>query len=475
MKQSYPESIAPARPFAGPARITVPSVVGGPAGKPFLWRIGVLGERPVRITVTGLPEGLRAEGNVVSGTARESGRSLVTVRAENALGTDEKPVTLELGEGKALLTPLMGFTTWNAAASAVSDAFVRKSAALLVSTGLAEYGYAYVNVDSGWQGTYLPGTDVIAPNGKFPDMAALTAYIHSLGFKCGIYSTPMLTAWGCPKEMESIPGCTRGEPDDRFAMTNGGIGKERLERPNAAQWSRWGFDYLKYDFAPTEPVNAAPMLKALREQDRDFAFCTTVSCSPVYAAWWKKYVNSWRDNGDTVDSWPNTRDRLAGCEAWAEHVVPGHFYDLDMLAVGPMAWNDGKSRFTPAEALFTVTLHTFFPSPVQLSCRLDALSDFELALLGNEEVLAINQDAKCEYPRPVGENASPLKHYERTLEDGSKAAAFFNVGDAAEVLTLPAAGARIRDVWRKEDLTPSETLTLEVEAHGARLLRIFEK
>lgn len=63
--------------------------------------------------------------------------------------------------------------------------------------------------------------------------------------KCGIYSTPMLRAWGCPVELESIPSCTQGEPDELFSERNKGIGVIRKERNNVLQWTEWGFDYLK--------------------------------------------------------------------------------------------------------------------------------------------------------------------------------------------------------------------------------------
>jgi alpha-glucosidase (family GH31 glycosyl hydrolase) len=66
----------------------------------------------------------------------------------------------------------------------------------MVESGIAEYGYSYVNLDSGWQHEYGGEFDAIMPNFKFPDMKEMTDRIHALGFKCGIYSTPMLNAWG---------------------------------------------------------------------------------------------------------------------------------------------------------------------------------------------------------------------------------------------------------------------------------------
>ena len=127
----------------------------------------------------------------------------------------------------------------------------------MLSLGICEYGYSYINIDSGWQGKYGGKHDAIMPNHKFNDMKGFCDKIHSHGLKCGIYSTPMLNAFGCSMDHPLVPpGCTCGEPDDRFADERGGIGKIRKEKNNAIQWADWGFDYLKYDWRPSDPYNA---------------------------------------------------------------------------------------------------------------------------------------------------------------------------------------------------------------------------
>lgn len=468
--------IAHAHPFEGAPILTVPSVFGASPEKPFLWRISVLGKRPIVLTADGLPDGLSLSDNTIRGTAIQPGEYTIRLRAENELGSDEKNVRLKIAPDGMLLTPLLGFTTWNAIAADVSAQFVTDTAKELVSSGLSEYGYAYVNIDSGWQGEYGGELDAIQPNAKFPDMRALTDFVHSLGLKCGIYSTPMLAAWGCPKEQKSIPGCTRGTPDDRFTVINGGIGVEHLEENNARQWNEWGFDYLKYDWRPTDPVNADPMKQALLRQPREIAFCTTVHCAVEYANYWKKHVNSWRDNTDTFDVWDNIVTRLNTVGKWAKHVLPGHFYDLDMLAVGPLAMNHGKCRLSPSEELFAFTMHAFFPSPVQLSCQLDKMTEFEFDLFANEEILAVNQDSLCDYPALIREYDTPArctKTFARRLENGDYAVAFFNLGSGAarEEIRLPRRYA-IRNLWQKKELGVSDTLYCEAGAHGAGVYRI---
>ena len=50
-------------------------------------------------------------------------------------------------------------------------------------------GYKYVNIDDTWEGT-RDANGNIQSNRKFPDMKALTAYVHSKGLKIGLYSSP---------------------------------------------------------------------------------------------------------------------------------------------------------------------------------------------------------------------------------------------------------------------------------------------
>src|SRR5579875_2224642 len=86
-------------------------------------------------------------------------------------------------------TPPMGWNSWNHFASKVDDATIRATADALVSSGMRDAGYIYVNIDDTWEGT-RDAQGVIHTNSKFPDMKALADYVHSKGLKLGIYSSP---------------------------------------------------------------------------------------------------------------------------------------------------------------------------------------------------------------------------------------------------------------------------------------------
>lgn len=464
--------IAHAAPLAGAPRITAADVFGASPKKPLLWRIPVLGQRPMRLTVTDLPSCLSAEGQIVRGISPDAGEYTVTIRAENDCGSDEKTILLKIAPDGMLQTPLLGFTTWNAYMDAVTEEDMRRTADDLIRLGLAEYGYAYVNLDSSWQDKYGGEYDAIQPCGRFPDIKGMYDHIHSLGLKGGIYSTPFLHAWGCPPDRAWIPGCTRGEADIRFPEIQGGIGLEHCEAQNVRQWTEWGVDYLKYDWRPTEPVNADLMKKELLQSEREIAFCVTVHANEMYWRYWSKNCCSFRNNDDTYDIWDNIVRRFGTLDRWTGKTAPGHFYDLDMLAIGPMVMNGGICRFTPEESLTHMTLHSFFPSPIQLSMRLHEASEFELDLVSNEEVIAVNQDVLCAYPTPM-EAPEGCRIYRRALANGDTAIAVFNLSDAPVCVTVPLDGEkRIRDLWAKEDRGEADTLTVELDAHESAMYRV---
>ena len=463
------QKIAHNAPLAGAPAITIPAVYGGSPDKPFTMRLAVCGERPMRFAVSGLPRGLSLRENLVQGVC-SAGEYPVTVTAENALGRDEKVITLKIAEDGMLRTPLLGFTTWNAFDSRVTQKNVTDTADAMVALGLTELGYRYVNVDSGWQKEYGGEYDAIQPNEKFPDMKAMYDRIHALGLKGGIYSTPMLHAWGCPEEFAWIPGCTRGEADIRFTDVNTGIGVERLEANNVRQWTEWGVDYLKYDWTPTDPVNADLMKKELLRAPREIPLCTTVHSAYCYWRYWQKNCCSWRDNGDTKDTWASYLANFNTADRWKDVVCEGHFYDFDMLAIGAMDMNGGKCRTSENEELFEYTSTAFFLSPIQLSMRLDALTEFEFDLITNPEMIAINQDVLCRFPELVSEEAGKRKIYRRALAGGRTAYAVFNLTE--ETLTGEIAldaPAAVRNVWERNDLGVLSAIPYEVEGHAAEV------
>jgi len=466
-------SIAKAAPFAGAPVILTPFLLGATVNKPFLYRIPAIGERPLTFSASGLPEGLALNGQILTGILPEKGEWRVEITVSNAQGTAKKTIRLTCDADNSLRTPLLGFTTWNAFAQAVTQEDMERTAQQLIDTGLADYGYAYVNLDSGWQKEYGGEFDAIQPNEKFPDMKAMYDFIHSLGLRGGIYSTPMRTAWGCPDELPSIPGCTRGEQDPLRTNCMGGVCLEHMEKNNVRQWEAWGVDYLKYDWNLCDPLTADEMKQALLAASRDIPLCVTTNAHECYGHYWTKNCCSWRKNPDSFDNWPRFSLIIPTVDApWKKYVRPGHFFDLDMLEIGHMYWNKGNRGLTEDEYLFCYSLRAFFASPIQLSCRLEALTGFERDMIMNEEIIAINQDALADFPDEIRKDES-VRIYKRTLENGDIAYALFNMKEEArvEAIDLPENTA-VRDVWMKENIPAASNLACKLPPHGVRIFRV---
>src|SRR5579862_1940023 len=137
-------------------------------------------------------------------------------------------------------TPPMGWNSWNHFATKVTDADVRAAADAMVSSGMRDAGYIYVNIDDSWEAE-RDASGVLHTNSKFPDMKALADYVHSKGMKLGIYSGPG------PKTCGKYAGSYQHEEQD------------------AKMYADWGIDYLKYDlcsFIPAVMEKQAPNDKA---------------------------------------------------------------------------------------------------------------------------------------------------------------------------------------------------------------------
>src|SRR5262249_44189386 len=140
-----------------------------------------------------------------------------------------------------------------------ADSKVRAQADAMAKQLLAA-GYTYVNIDSGWQGGF-DANGRPQPNAKFPDMAALAAYVHGRGLRLGIYLLPGLdkSVWTANS---AILGTSYHAQDIVSDTTQQGntLGRGALQidfkRPGANEYiqscadlfASWGVDFIKMDF-----------------------------------------------------------------------------------------------------------------------------------------------------------------------------------------------------------------------------------
>ena len=183
-------------------RINGARIFGVRPGSPFLFTIPATGERPMTFAVEGLPDGLAVDATTgqITGALAARGEYAVTFKATNRLGTAERKFKIVCGDTLAL-TPHMGWNSWYVWENHVTDQIMRAAADAMVGTALINHGWMYVNIDDCW--AVKPGSTDSSLGGetpdaggrananrRFPDMKALTDYIHSKGLKAGVYSSP---------------------------------------------------------------------------------------------------------------------------------------------------------------------------------------------------------------------------------------------------------------------------------------------
>ncbi len=465
-------------------RINGPRVFGVRPGSPFLFTIPATGDRPMTFAAEGLPDGLTLEAATgrITGTLPAPSEHRVTLHAKNALGEATRDFRIVAGDTIAL-TPPMGWNSWYCYFDSVTDEMMRAAADAMVASGMINHGYAYVNIDDGWSvrpgarrksvsGEERDAAGKINANNKFPDMRALTDYIHSLGLKAGIYTSPGPTT------------CA------------GYAGAYQHEERDAARFAEWGFDFLKYDWCsygaiapdPTPEELKAPYLtmrRALDAQPRDIVY--NLCQYGMGNVWeWGADVggNCWRTTGDlgiATDLFSNIVNYgfFHHDKAWWNR--PGHYNDPDYLLIGHIGWR-GELRptpLTPNEQYFYISLWALLAAPFIFSGDISRLDDFTLSLLTNDEVLEVDQDPLCRAAAPAM-RGDLVEAWAKDMEDGSKAVGLFNLDEIEREVRVTWAdlgvtgSRRVRDLWRQRDLGSFDRdFTGRVPRHGVVLVRVF--
>lgn len=475
---------APATP-----RINGPTIYGVRPGSPFLYTIPTTGDRPMTWAAKGLPLGLQLDAATgrITGVLKQNGKYPVTLTARNALGEATKVFRIVVGEEIAL-TPQMGWNSWNCWAGAVSQDKVLRSARALVSTGLIQHGWSYVNIDDAWQGRRGGPLNAIQPNEKFPDMKALCDAIHAMGLKAGIYSTPWVTTYDRHVGGSSLnPQGLWTEADSKGNVTGKklpfALGKYFFVKEDTQQWAKWGFDYLKYDWAPVTVRETRDMSEALRASGRDIVLSLSNNGDgavfPIVGDL-SRVANSWRTTNDINDRWSWVKEIGFSQDKWAPFAGPGHWNDPDMLVIGHVGWGQPHpTKLTPNEQYTHISLWCLLSSPLLIGCDLEKLDEFTLSLLTNDEVLDVNQDALGKQATTIAK-AGETCVYAKPLEDGSFAVGLFNTGPAESAVTLKWADLGIkgrqtvRDLWQQKDLGEySDQFEVPVASQGVVLVRII--
>jgi alpha-galactosidase len=463
-------------------RINGARIFGVRPGSPLLFTIPATGDRPLHFAADNLPAGLRLDPLTgrISGTLSSPGQYVVTLRAANDLGADRRRLKIVCGDTLAL-TPHMGWNSWYVWEGRVTDKIMREAADAMVSNGMIDHGYMYVNIDDCWAVAPGSGVPLRDAEGKvnackqFPDMKALTDYIHSKGLKAGIYTSP------------GPQTCA------------GRVGAYQHEEQDARRFAEWGFDFLKYDWCSYGQVASkgleglkkpyAEMGRILKRQPRDMVLnLCQYGMGDVWR--WGKEVggHSWRTAGDLGGSFEGIPAALLrdGFDLYSQRQLdkyggPGGWNDPDYLLLGRLSnWRGGLSPtpLSPNEQYCHVSLWCLVAAPLIFSGDIAHVDEFTLNLLCNDEVIDVDQDPLGKPGRRMAKDGD-LEVWAKPMEDGSKAVGLFNRGEMEATVTAawPSLGIQgkqaVRDLWRQKDLgTFDGRFSAPVPRHGVALVRV---
>jgi alpha-galactosidase len=390
--------------------------------------------------------------------------ALAAPAAARPAAADLAPAAVPNSDTGLASTPPMGWNDWYAFKCNLNEQLVEQTADAIVSSGMRDAGYDYVNLDDCWlshsrdANGNLQGDPTKFPHG----IKAVADYVHARGLKLGIYE------------------------DVGTATCAGYPGSYGHVQQDADMFASWGIDFVKVDWCNV-PFGDFPGLtqqqvaqklytqysQALHATGRPMLF-SICEWNPSLQPWtWAPAIsNMWRTNNDYGDSWSHILANLDQEANLAQYAGPGHWNDPDILQVGL-----GGMTQTEDQAHFSAW--AMLAAPLLAGNDLRSMSAATKAILTNREVIAVDQD-------PKGAQAVRLSHsatadvWTRTLANGDRAVMLLNRSDSpttisttAHDLGLANAGAyAVRDLWAHSTGESAGTITASVPAHSAMLYRI---
>jgi len=374
-------------------------------------------------------------------------------------------------------TPPMGYSTWNAVRFNVNEELIRNVADSMVSNGLRDLGYKYVNIDDGWQGTRDATGKLNADLTKFPSgMKALADYVHSKGLKIGIYT-----------DIGKI-GC------------GGKTGSYGHYQQDVDQFAEWGYDYVKVDACGGDAMGLDfktqyqqfkdALNQANPKRDILLNICEWGKQQPW--KWAPSIGHTWRvgyDIDNQGDYWKGVLYEIDQTSPHADVAGPGHFNDPDSLEVGVIADKyPGQKSLSYEESKANFSMWAVLASPLMLGLDVITLDDpgsysSKFAdIIKNAEVIAVDQDSKGVQGILVSDTGGLQVWAKELSKEGTIAIALFNrTGSAANITVDFAqvgldATTTVRDLWEHVDKGQFRgSYTANVPSHGVVMLKLEGK
>jgi len=505
-------------------------ILGVYPGTPFLYSLAASGQRPLRFSARGLPDGLSLDPQtgIITGILGKNGKYTFTAIAKNAAGTAKRKIEIDCGDTLAL-TPPMGWNSYDAFGDSVVESEVLSNAVWL-KKNLQPFGWDIVVVDFRWYDSMADGIRVqnpegvtiddfgrcIPPTNRFPSAADgmgfknLADKIHAMGLKFGIHIMRGIprkaVERNLPIEGSSFTAAQAALPEgnpnrtciwnhDMFGVDATTAAGKAWYESIARQYSQWGVDYIKCDDIANmfrgkiyDADEIAALSAALKKSGRSIELSLSPGPAPVNAAaHLEQFANLWRISGDFWDNWKSLDHNFDLFAEWHGHGEPGHWPDGDMLPFGHICQRncdvhpDRWTRFTRDEQLTLVSLWALAPSPLMVGANLPDNDDWTTAVLANPEVLAVDQDElglQGQRQEKMGAASSGVEIWSKRLADGSLAVGFFNRSERPARLDYEwhdlgfLNAIHARDLWLHKDLGKQRAFISELPPHGCILLRV---
>ncbi|OAD42222.1 glycoside hydrolase family 27 protein [Polaribacter atrinae] len=364
-------------------------------------------------------------------------------------------------------TPIMGWSSWNNFHVDINEEIIKAQADYMVSSGMADAGYSYVNIDDGFFGGRDEKGNLLVHPERFPNgMKVISDYIHSKGLKAGIYSDA------------GINTCASHWDRDTIGVGGGLLGHDRKDLK--LMLKDWNYDFIKIDWCGgdwlglDEETRYTQIANVIKEVKPNTVY--NICRWEFPGTWALQIADSWRISGDISNEFHSILHIIdLNADLW-RYASPGHVNDMDMLQVGRgMSFEEDKTHFS---------MWSMMCSPLLAGNDLRDMSQQTIDILTNKEIIALNQDPLVYQARRLVDHgdlevwAKPLvstmsgKVAVTLLNRSNKIA---NISFDLDQVGLDASkGYTFRDVWAKKDYdkTTTETWTFEVAPHGVVVLTI---
>lgn len=393
---------------------------------------------------------------------------LPSTALSSGVETNHSPLSGSGVGGEA--SSLMGWSSWNTYHVNISDSLIMRQADAMVSKGLKDAGYRYVNIDDGYFGGRDAKTGrLLTHPTRFPrGLKPVADHIHRLGLKAGIYSDAGANT------------CGSWYDNDTIAIGVGLYGHDQQDCDMF--FKELGFDFIKIDFCGGNAARNANHL-ALDPQARYTAIRQAIDrtgrtdvrmnvCRWDYPGTWVSQVaSSWRMSQDIRDRWSSVKDIIQQNLYLSAYASPGHYNDMDMLEVG--------RRMSAEEDHTHFAMWCIMSSPLLIGCDLTRLKPETQALLTNRDLIAINQDT-LGLQAYVAQKQNGCYVLVKDIEQRQglkRAFAIYNPTEEEQTVTVDmnhldlGGDIRLRDLYdgSKFFTLRSSLFTSKVPAHGTRV------